>query len=142
MLLDHRRDDLAFVYCKDKSGSLDWHKIPVVLDDVTRDEYDKQEYDEDKDPFEEEWTLEDFGYTFDASEIVLHPDSTVRIFHVCVAHPVARAVVANKIIEHDFSCPAHSQACPIQTFVSKHKFKQAHLLHMNSENQRSLWLCH
>lgn len=136
VLLDHRQDDLAYINCKDKSGKTAWHTLPIVMDDIPR-----EEYDENKDPYEEEWTAEDFGYVFDTSEVVLKPDSTVRLFHVCRNHPLARLVIKNKIIHANFICPVINSRCPIQTFSQRGNFQQEKLLHINKITGKSLWLC-
>ncbi|VAW82959.1 hypothetical protein MNBD_GAMMA12-3089 [hydrothermal vent metagenome] len=136
VLLDHRYDDVAFVYGKDETGELSWHKLPIELDDSFL-----QEYDENKDAYEQEWTLADFGYFFGTKEIVLKPESTVRAFNVCINHPVARAAIINRLIRCDFSCPINDKDCPIRSFVDKSQLVEARLIYKDSISRKSIWVC-
>jgi hypothetical protein len=40
-----------------------------------------------------------------------------RVFHVCMAHPAAKACLDNGLIPHDFACPFASHQCPMRTLV-------------------------
>lgn len=40
-----------------------------------------------------------------------------RVFHVCMAHPAAKACLDNGLIPHDFACPLAHQHCPMQTIL-------------------------
>jgi len=40
-----------------------------------------------------------------------------RPFHICSAHPAARAAVASGIVPSTFLCPRHDEACPMRQLL-------------------------
>jgi hypothetical protein len=40
-----------------------------------------------------------------------------RVFHVCMAHPAAKACLDNGLIPHDFACPLGNHQCPMRTIL-------------------------
>jgi hypothetical protein len=40
-----------------------------------------------------------------------------RVFHICSAHPEARARIAARHVPADFRCPRRNAACPMRTLL-------------------------
>lgn len=41
-----------------------------------------------------------------------------RVFHVCTAHPAAKACLDNGMIPHDFTCPLANEDCPMRMVLN------------------------
>jgi hypothetical protein len=130
VLLDRRNDSRAFIYADDDAGNRDWHVLPIVDDDLPSD---------DPRESEREWQLEHFQYLLDHPELVISPDSVVRTFGICVAHPAARRVAEHGELGCDFQCPVDDDGCPIRAFAST--IRTAQLLRMDHTTLRTTWLC-
>jgi len=60
--------------------------------------------------------------TTDFYEYLVNHELTLddgRTFHICSAHPEARAVLASGLVPSTFRCPRGAAACPMQALLSE-----------------------
>lgn len=74
------------------------------------DDVDMAEFDDD----------EQFDYFFNMA-VPGYTSPVYRVFHVCMAHPAARACLDHGRIPHNFSCPLDDEKCLMKTILTEAK---------------------
>lgn len=64
---------------------------------------------------EEAWPVDFYEYLINNPELAIHFNGC--FFHICTAHPQARAAVRAGVIEAGFRCPPKDEACRMETLL-------------------------
>jgi hypothetical protein len=108
-LWDRRGNDCRFSLEIDGGDPPVWHRLPLV-DAVFTDEA------EPGDDWVPEWT----DHLLSNPEVwvwAAHRVVVMRTFHICTAHPAARAVLRAGFIPAAFACPLASAECPMRKLL-------------------------
>ncbi|MGE0548794.1 MAG: hypothetical protein AB7O24_23960 [Kofleriaceae bacterium] len=89
-------------------GELHWHELPIELRGAL--------VDEENDPEHRMFKQQLLEYISNHEEVQFFlADGS---FHICRAHPAARAVICSGLLPARFECPIADQACPMRTIIA------------------------
>lgn len=104
----HARADDGSWYATVGDGELRWHRLPVELVGHFVDPEDRADHD-----LARQQLLE---FVSNHEEIAFF--LVEGAFHICRAHPSARAVIRQGFIPADFECPLSDAACPMRRILA------------------------
>lgn len=112
VLWSRRGNDCRFTRAPDGDKPGAWRRLPIVTAEFTDDEQPG-----------DDWVPDWIDHLLSNPEEVwvwaTHRVIVFRTFHICTAHPAARAVLRAGFIPHDFACPLAAASCPMRKLLAR-----------------------
>jgi hypothetical protein len=108
-LWDRRGNDCRFNLAAHGDDPQGWHRLPLVQGEFT-----------DESQPGDDWVPDWIDHLLSNPEVwvwAAHRVVVLRTFHICTAHPAARAVIRAGFIPAGFVCPLGSAECPMRKLL-------------------------
>jgi hypothetical protein len=110
VLWSRRGNDCRFTRGTESDEPTGWRRLPIV-------QAEGIDNDQPGDDWVPDWT-DHLVSNDDVWVWSVHRIIVVRTFHICTAHPVARAALRAGFIPVDFTCPMSYQTCPMRRLLA------------------------
>lgn len=105
---DRQADSCVFSYVSEEADS-QWQELPILIGArfLPKDEIEEPDAS---------WNIDLYEYLINHPELAIHHLN--RTFHICSAHPQARAAVAKGVISSNYVCPLAHDDCPMNNLLA------------------------